>query len=260
MFHMASRTGAVMMNVIQHVPANPHGRDFVVGDIHGWYEPLMAELEAVCFDPAMDRLFSVGDLINRGPDSERCLLLTREPWFYAVRGNHEEILFNWLRQPDAVDVETWMRYGGSAWLGKGPEHFFARHPELRRHAEALSAEMPWVIELEAGDGRRIGISHSTFPLDEWEDLALRLPFEPALQEALLWDRPIKRPGFVHHVEGIDLTVHGHVIVPKVERHGNGIYIDTGAALFEQPLASDSRTRHPCITAIELSELFMITAR
>jgi serine/threonine protein phosphatase 1 len=248
------------MNVIQHVPANPHGRDFVVGDIHGWYEPLMAELEAVCFDPATDRLFSVGDLINRGPDSERCLLLTREPWFYAVRGNHEEILFNWLRQPDAVDVETWMRYGGSAWLGKGPEHFFARHPELRRHAEALSAEMPWVIELEAGDGRRIGISHSTFPLDEWEDLALRLPFEPALQEALLWDRPIKRPGFVHHVEGIDLTVHGHVIVPKVQRHGNGIYIDTGAALFEQPLTTDSRTQHPCITAIELSELFMITAR
>ena len=71
------------MNVIQHVAANQRGRDFVVGDIHGWYGPLMAELEAVCFDPARDRLFSVGDLINRGPDSERCLLLTQEPWFFC---------------------------------------------------------------------------------------------------------------------------------------------------------------------------------
>ncbi len=247
------------MNVIQHVTANQHGRDFVVGDIHGWYEPLMAELEAVCFDPAHDRLFSVGDLINRGPDSERCLLLTQEPWFFAVRGNHEQILFNWLQQPEAVDVETWLRYGGRAWLGTGPEHYFARHAKLRQHAEMLAEQLPWVIELEVGDGRRIGISHSTFPLDEWEDLALRLPFEPALQEALLWERPIKQPEFVHHVEGIDLTVHGHVVVPRVERRGNGIYIDTGAALFEQPLKPESRTHNPRITAIELSELFMITA-
>ncbi|MDY6891081.1 MAG: metallophosphoesterase [Pseudomonadota bacterium] len=248
-----------MMNMIQRVAANRHGRDFVVGDIHGWYEPLMAELEAVCFDPALDRLFSVGDLINRGPDSERCLLLTEEPWFFAVRGNHEQILFNWLRQPDGVDVEMWLRYGGKTWLGTGPEHYFLRHPQVRRQAETLAERMPWVIELELEDGRRIGISHSTFPLDEWEDLVLRLPFEPALQEALLWERPIKQPGFVRHVDGIDLTVHGHVVVPRVERRGNGIYIDTGAALFGKPLKRSSRTHNPRITAIEVGELFLIPA-
>jgi len=247
------------MNMIQRVAANRHGRDFVVGDIHGWYEPLMAELEAVCFDPALDRLFSVGDLINRGPDSERCLLLTEEPWFFAVRGNHEQILFNWLRQPDGVDVEMWLRYGGKTWLGTGPEHYFLRHPQVRRQAETLAERMPWVIELELEDGRRIGISHSTFPLDEWEDLVLRLPFEPALQEALLWERPIKQPGFVRHVDGIDLTVHGHVVVPRVERRGNGIYIDTGAALFGKPLKRSSRTHNPRITAIEVGELFLIPA-
>jgi len=248
-----------MMNMIQRVAANRHGRDFVVGDIHGWYEPLMAELEAVCFDPALDRLFSVGDLINRGPDSERCLLLTEEPWFFAVRGNHEQILFNWLRQPDGVDVEMWLRYGGKTWLGTGPEHYFLRHPQVRRQAETLAERMPWVIELELEDGRRIGISHSTFPLDEWEDLVLRLPFEPALQEALLWERPIKQPGFVRHVDGIDLTVHGHVVVPRAERRGNGIYIDTGAALFGKPLKRSSRTHNPRITAIEVGELFLIPA-
>jgi serine/threonine protein phosphatase 1 len=248
-----------MMNMIQRVAANRHGRDFVVGDIHGWYEPLMAELEAVCFDPALDRLFSVGDLINRGPDSERCLLLIEEPWFFAVRGNHEQILFNWLRQPDGVDVEMWLRYGGKTWLGTGPEHYFLRHPQVRRQAETLAERMPWVIELELEDGRRIGISHSTFPLDEWEDLVLRLPFEPALQEALLWERPIKQPGFVRHVDGIDLTVHGHVVVPRVERRGNGIYIDTGAALFGKPLKRSSRTHNPRITAIEVGELFLIPA-
>jgi serine/threonine protein phosphatase 1 len=153
----------------------------------------------------------------------------------------------------------WLRYGGKTWLGTGPEHYFLRHPQVRRQAETLAERMPWVIELELEDGRRIGISHSTFPLDEWEDLVLRLPFEPALQEALLWERPIKQPGFVRHVDGIDLTVHGHVVVPRVERRGNGIYIDTGAALFGKPLKRSSRTHNPRITAIEVGELFLIPA-
>ncbi len=245
------------MPVVEHLAANHQGRDFVVGDIHGWLKPLQAELDAVCFDPAVDRLLSVGDLINRGPDSAACLELTQEPWFHAVRGNHEQILFNWLVDPASVDVEAWMAYGGRAWLGSGPEHFFARHPGVRQLAESLSATMPWVIELSLADGRKLAISHSTLPDASWLDLQLRLPHEEALRDAILWERPVKSPAFKRSIEGIDLCVHGHVIVPEIIRRGNGVYIDTGAALFDSRYKTSETVAHPRITALPVDALFQV---
>ncbi|GAA0683092.1 metallophosphoesterase [Marinobacterium maritimum] len=245
------------MQVVEHLTANFQGRDFVVGDIHGWFKPLQAELDAVCFDPAVDRLFSVGDLINRGPDSVACLELTRQLWFHAVRGNHEQILFNWLAEPGSVDVDAWMAYGGRSWLGAGPEHFFARNPQVRALAESLSASMPWVIELSLVDGRKLAISHSTLPDASWLDLQLRLSHEEALRDYILWERPVKSPGFARCIEGVDLCVHGHVIVPEIIRRGNGVYIDTGAALFDSRYKTSETVPHPRITALSVDELFQV---
>jgi len=67
-------------------PANTLGRDFIVGDLHGCRSLLEDLLAEVAFDGARDRLFSVGDLVDRGPDSEGCLELLKEPWFYPVLG------------------------------------------------------------------------------------------------------------------------------------------------------------------------------
>ena len=47
---------------------NATGRDFVVGDLHGMFSHLEALLNEVAFDESADRLFSVGDLIDRGPE------------------------------------------------------------------------------------------------------------------------------------------------------------------------------------------------
>ena len=78
----------------RHRPANTLGRDFVVGYVHGQLNMLDHLLAAVRFDSAKDRLFSVGDLVDRGPDGGALLLrLEREPWFYAVLGNHEALMY-----------------------------------------------------------------------------------------------------------------------------------------------------------------------
>jgi hypothetical protein len=75
---------------IRRVPVNTEGRDFVIGDLHGQYALISHFRERTSFDPQKDRLFSVGDLIDRGPDSLKCLSLLNEDWFYCVCGNHEE--------------------------------------------------------------------------------------------------------------------------------------------------------------------------
>lgn len=45
--------------------ANILGRDFVVGDIHGEFSKLSKLLSSVEFNENSDRLFSVGDLVDR---------------------------------------------------------------------------------------------------------------------------------------------------------------------------------------------------
>ncbi|OCB02809.1 hypothetical protein BBC27_11345 [Acidithiobacillus ferrivorans] len=71
--------------VIAH-PANLQGRDFIVGDLHGHPDVLRRLMDYVAFDYDTDRLFSVGDLVDRGPDSAGALDLLDEPWFYPVLG------------------------------------------------------------------------------------------------------------------------------------------------------------------------------
>ena len=51
---------------VKRFAANTAGRDFAVGDIHGHFTRLQSALDKAGFEPSVDRLFSVGDLIDRG--------------------------------------------------------------------------------------------------------------------------------------------------------------------------------------------------
>jgi len=64
---------------------------YAVGDIQGCYEPLMRLLDKIKFDEKKDQLWSVGDIVNRGPDSlkviEFCMSLGTS--FSCTLGNHD---------------------------------------------------------------------------------------------------------------------------------------------------------------------------
>lgn len=108
-----------MAALFKHYDVNTQGRDFVVGDIHGCFYLLEVFLatDTVNFDESCDRVFSLGDLCDRGPESERVSKFLRKPRFHALRGNHEHMM---LRGAYTVDGDPWIcRQPPSGWKTAG---------------------------------------------------------------------------------------------------------------------------------------------
>lgn len=101
---------------------------YAVGDLQGCYSPFRRLLERLDFDPARDRLWLVGDLVNRGPESLACLRFVRDLGDAAVTvlGNHDlallrkahlgehalsvdETLKPVLAAPDCGELLDWLR-------------------------------------------------------------------------------------------------------------------------------------------------------
>ncbi|PWB31304.1 diadenosine tetraphosphatase [Pseudomonas sp. SDI] len=100
---------------------------YAVGDLQGCLQPLKCLLERVNFNPAVDRLWLVGDLVNRGPESLETLrfLYGMRDALVCVLGNHDlHLLAAWqnierlkksdtlreiLDAPDATDLLDWLR-------------------------------------------------------------------------------------------------------------------------------------------------------
>lgn len=199
--------------LIQH-HANIRGRDYVVGDIHGQYHLLQEGLQAVAFRPSEDRLFCVGDLIDRGADSLDCLMLVFMPWFHAVRGNHEEMARKALLDGEGSSAwALWMTNGGG-WVAESGVG------ETRRVLEAALPHLPLAREI-AIMGRRVGLVHAE-PPDDWSRIEVADP------RTLVWGRDRIRRGDETPVAGIDAVVVGHTIVERPLTLGNVHYIDTGA--------------------------------
>lgn len=212
---------------IKNVSKNTNGRDFVIGDIHGSYKLLMNYLMSIKFDFEKDRLFSVGDLVNKGDESLAVFTLIDEPWFYPVLGNHELIVIDFWRYGDYPDhLDT---YAGQ-WFLDLPDH--------EKEAVVVKLEtLPVAIELEIND-KKIGIVHAEVPNDNWKAFKKRLTETKgmdnfhAVNEAV-WGRSKHKYMDKSKIKNIDYVYVGHTIVPKPIELGNVLYIDTGAFYYHE---------------------------
>lgn len=225
--------------VVCRHPSNTEGRDFVVGDLHGCVDALRYLLRDIEFDGERDRLFSVGDLIDRGGQSEEALALLDKPWFYAVLGNHEEAL---CRVADGSMRRDW-------WYGIGGEWAARLSDETLQTYAGRLRTLPLVRVVGSGM-RRFNVVHAEFFGSDTElDSGL---FSERVRQQLLWGRELALGnGDPLRQNHLSVTYCGHTPMREIGRIGSQIFIDTGAfALTGKLTVTEALTPHAWSVSVE----------
>lgn len=231
------------MRVVRH-SLNTAGRDLICGDIHGSYSVLAAALNGARFDFGTDRLFCVGDLVDRGPESRRARAFIANPALLPVVGNHEQMFLEMYEETDEPDEEIvrfWTSRNGMSWWMDVPQ-------DERLAIIAAFRTLPIVREVETKRGL-VGIVHGEVPNGmDWQTFIAAIEAgDKRTTQSALWGRSRIEHGNDSGVRGIDRIFSGHTIVDAPTQLGNVYYIDTGAFL----AVTDKYNREGRLTVAEL---------
>lgn len=194
-------------------------RRIVIGDVHGHYDGLMTLLEALALGWD-DRVYFLGDLIDRGPKSAQVLEFVKESSYQTLLGNHEQLMLNAL-----VDGLTDARSSWQAWLCSGGDTTIDSYIETGmmpyKHLEWMRS-LP--THLDLGDIWLVHAGvHPTIPIDQQSS------------EQLCWIRKefhnISQPYFPDKliITGHTITFTFEGVRPGELVRGQGwLDIDTGA--------------------------------
>ncbi len=209
-------------------------RHLVVGDIHGRYDMFMRLLEKANYDPAKDVLYTVGDMIDRGPDSFKVLQFFQQERCYTIKGNHE------LMCLDKDWYDTWMNNGGEQCMED-----LARYGKDHEWLKDQVRDLPWVIEVgEDDEEHAFRIVHAEMPAG-WPDSYFRKVLNEAINHndpgfaRLVWSRKLVEAGarnvaqmkpaaydIPFHPDRHRLNFCGHTPVNNALKVGDNWFIDT----------------------------------
>ena len=165
-----------MKNILKTFEPNEKGRDFVIGDLHGSLSVFENLLKNLNFNKAVDRMFSVGDLVDRGPNSLYTLRLLREPWFHAVLANHEQMMLEAFR--GGYMGQFWWQNGGTwgreAWnTARALKNHQSGNLLDKPHVAdddmelfdllAKVEELPFLMTINHKNGKKFHILHAELP-------------------------------------------------------------------------------------------------
>ena len=148
---------------------------WAIGDLQGCHAPLLRLLDRIAFDPAHDRLWLVGDLVNRGPASLEVLRWARDQGeaVVSVLGNHDLHLLArasgrvTTRGRDTLDpvLKAEDRDELIGWLRRRPlAHYDSALDALLVHAGVPPG---WDAATPLTEADRVG---RVLAGDEWRDL------------------------------------------------------------------------------------------
>lgn len=192
-------------------------RRIFIGDVHGHYDGLMHLLEAIA-PGSGDRVYFLGDLIDRGPQSAQVVKFVQNSPYQSIRGNHEQLLI------DTFPGGKLHSPALQAWLYSGGQSTVSSYRDMRQLMEDFQWLQTLPTYLDLGD---VWLAHA--------GVHPGLPVEEQTAEELCWVRDqfhsIEHPYFPDK-----LIITGHTITftlpgvepGKVAKGCGWLDIDTGA--------------------------------
>ncbi len=230
------RTAAAIEDgpAVLRLGANPNGRDFAIGDIHGCMDAIIDAMSAVHFNVRRDRLFVCGDLVDRGEENEEVVALIDEPWFFSVRGNHDQAAIHLYRESQASTqtpppaVATTSPAAPARVDDQWLRDLIAHQPQAARSVVQQLARLPLAISIE-GRHTRIGLVHADIPEGfSWQNALRALESgDPEWVRYVLWARPAFGTGSDAPIMGVDQIYVGHTPLVQPRCRGNVWYVDGG---------------------------------
>lgn len=214
-------------------------------------------LKLIGFDTSNDRMFSVGDLVDRGVDSRLCAEMVYLPWFYPVKGNHEDMMIRSIIDNNQSALGTWLSNGG-IWAmseDKTAMHDLAEALDqlpivivVGEHANRFNVVHAELLHSTADSGTHIPVTDQM--IDDWV-------FDYSEEDSMIWGRTIignarplsetpnrtpTKPARViyHDQENMSLTYVGHTPVRDTVICQRQMYIDNGAVFYHRSSSHDNK--------------------
>ncbi|NEP56206.1 MAG: serine/threonine protein phosphatase [Symploca sp. SIO2G7] len=157
-------------------------RRIVIGDVHGHYGTLMNLLEAIA-PTSEDRVYFLGDLIDRGPQSAQVVDFVMESPYPCLLGNHEQMVLDILGQEEIYGpaLQAWLSSGGHTTINSyGEDGVSQEHIDWMRTLPVyLDLGDIWLVH--AGVHPRIALEKQTSEQFCWirnEFHSIEKPFFP----------------------------------------------------------------------------------
>lgn len=209
----------------------PGVRIYAVGDIHGRRDLLVTLCEKIRDDlegaPATVLTIFLGDYVDRGPDSagviEQLARFDAPTPFCALRGNHEEVLLEFLE--DESRLESWRKFGGLETL-----HSYGVDVSEAMRGRGYDKARRSLIEKFPDTHRRF-VADTPFCIAHGDYFFVHAGVRPGVPlhlqnvDDMLWIRE----EFLNSQQNWGkLIVHGHTPVSAPDVRPNRINVDTGA--------------------------------
>ena len=256
-----------MKTPLKTLAPNLLGRDFVIGDLHGCMSSLQKLMDNLKFNTEIDRMISVGDLIDRGHNSVAALDLLREPWFHSVMGNHEHMMLDkffgdgteggwlWFQNGGDWAMEAYNDYNAAFNTGTLPSRIPADSSMDIIDMLPLVEQLPYLITVNTKSGKKFHVIHAEFVpcqiitdelLEDPEHVRKFVSMVDIEGPCVLWARNMFNPFNYENLQNIDRIkrivsnsthpyndelshiISGHTIVQRPMTILGQTNIDTGA--------------------------------
>ena len=204
---------------------------WVIGDIHGKFNKLKKLLKEI---PKGDTICFVGDLIDRGEDSRKVIKLIKDKKYYCVKGNHEEVMIDSIKDNNMESFQFWVRIGGYStirnYIKIDKNHY--RRPDILlekvRLNKSIKSDVKWlsklpiIIKFNFKKKKPLYVSHAGIKLFR-NDSDIK---KNNSENYILWNK------YTQEKVGFAVNIHGHTIISKekMKISKSQIDVDTGAFL------------------------------